>query len=56
MRVKIAKAQSHKVPYMIVLGDKEVESGTISVRDRTEGDLGSWDVQKMVGILEGALV
>ena len=56
MRVKIAKAQSHKVPYMIVLGDKEVESGTISVRDRTEGDLGSWDVQKMIGILEGALV
>lgn len=56
MRVKIAKAQSHKVPYMIVLGDKEVESGTISVRDRTEGDLGSWDVQKMVGILEEALV
>ena len=56
MRVKIAKAQSQKVPYMIVLGDKEVEEGTISVRDRFEGDQGSWPVQKMVDLLADAVV
>jgi threonyl-tRNA synthetase len=41
MRVKIAKAQQQKVPYMLVVGDKEVESESVGVRDRTEGDLGA---------------
>ena len=54
MRVKIAKAQSQKIPYMVVLGDKEVEEGTVSVRERHEGDLGSWDVQKLVDIIAEA--
>lgn len=54
MRVKIAKAQSQKIPYMVVLGDKEVESGTVSVRERHEGDLGSWSVQKLVDIIAEA--
>jgi len=40
MRVKIAKAQQRKVPYMLVVGDKEAEGQTVSVRDRTEGDIG----------------
>ncbi len=48
MRVKIAKAQSQKIPYMVVLGDKEVENGTVSVRERHEGDLGSWEVEKLI--------
>ena len=54
MRVKIAKAQSQKVPYMVVLGDKEVESGTVSVRDRHEGDQGTWDAQKLLDIIAEA--
>ncbi len=54
MRVKIAKAQGQKVPYMVVLGDKEVESGTISVRDRHEGDQGTWEVQKLLDIIAEA--
>ena len=54
MRVKIAKAQSQKIPYMVVLGDKEVENGTVSVRERHEGDLGSWDTQKLVDIIAEA--
>ena len=37
---KIREAQMQKVPYMLVIGEKEVESGNISVRDRAEGDLG----------------
>jgi len=56
MRVKIAKAQAQKVPYMIVLGDKEVEEGTISVRERFEGDLGTWPVEKMEDMLREAVV
>ena len=56
MRVKVAKAQAQKVPYMIVLGDKEVEEGTISVRERSEGDLGTWQVEKMADLLREAVV
>ena len=56
MRVKIAKAQSQKIPYMVVLGDKEIESGTVSVRERHEGDLGSWPVEQLAEkIREAAL-
>ncbi|MDO5117447.1 MAG: threonine--tRNA ligase [Eggerthellaceae bacterium] len=54
MRVKIAKAQSQRIPYMVVLGDKEIENGTISVRSRHEGDQGSWPVDKLVEIIKDA--
>ncbi|QKF06834.1 threonine--tRNA ligase [Berryella wangjianweii] len=56
MRVKIAKAQAEKIPYMVVLGDKEVESGTVSVRERFEGDLGTWDVERLAELLADAQV
>ncbi len=45
MRVKIAKAQQQKVPYMLVVGDKEVESGDVGVRERTAGDIGTMGVR-----------
>ena len=38
---KIREAQLEKTPYMLVCGDKEVESGEVSVRHRSKGDLGS---------------
>jgi threonyl-tRNA synthetase len=38
---KIREAQLQKVPYMLVVGDKEVADGTVSVRSRQGGDLGS---------------
>ena len=37
---KIREAQLEKVPYMLVAGDREAEQGTVSVRSRSEGDLG----------------
>ena len=40
-RYKIREAQVQKVPYMIVVGDKEVEAGNLSVRHRHAGDLGA---------------
>lgn len=54
MRVKIAKAQAQKVPYMGVVGDKEIENGTISIRDRTKGDLGEWKIDKFVDVIKEA--
>ena len=38
---KIREAQLQKTPYMLIMGDKEVEEGTVSVRSRKEGDKGS---------------
>lgn len=37
---KIREAQAQRIPYMLVLGDKEVESGMVAVRSRKDGDLG----------------
>ena len=41
---KIREAQLQKTPYMLVVGDKEVENGTVSVRHRGEGDIGSMEL------------
>ena len=41
---KIREAQLGKTPYMLIMGDKEVEEGTVSVRSRKEGDKGSLSV------------
>jgi threonyl-tRNA synthetase len=41
MRAKIRNAQREKIPYMLVVGEKEAAAGTVSVRDRIDGDQGS---------------
>ena len=56
MKVKIAKAQSQKIPYMIVMGDKEGEEKLVSVRERSEGDLGQWDRQKFIDVIRDAAI
>jgi len=38
---KIREVQAQKVPYMLVVGDKEVAEGTVAVRHRFKGDLGA---------------
>lgn len=42
---KIRQAQMEKVPYMLVVGDKEEQDGTVAVRSRSEGEKGAvkWD-------------
>ena len=45
---KIREAQLEKIPYMLVVGEKEQAANTVSVRDRTEGDLGSFSVQDLL--------
>ncbi|MEN3186462.1 MAG: threonine--tRNA ligase [Atribacterota bacterium] len=41
---KIRKAELEKVPYLLIIGDREVEGKTVSVRRRKEGDLGSFGI------------
>ena len=38
---KIREAQVKKVPYMVIVGDKDVEAGTVAIRSRKDGDLGA---------------
>ena len=45
---KIREAQLKKIPYMVIIGDKESQSGTISVRSRKEGDLGSTLLEEFI--------
>lgn len=45
---KIREAQAEKIPYMLVVGDKEVEAGAVSVRSRRDGDIGSIPVDEFI--------
>jgi len=45
---KIREAQVQKVPYMLVLGDKEAESGLVTVRHRADGDIGSMTLDEFM--------
>lgn len=49
---KIRDAQVQKIPYMLVIGDKEVEDGTVAVRSRSEGDLGPMKVEDFLAKLQ----
>lgn len=45
---KIREAQLQKIPYMLIVGEKEAESNTVSVRHRKEGDLGAMSVEEFL--------
>lgn len=45
---KIREAQVQKIPYMIVVGEKEIESNSISVRSREDGDLGVYKIEEFI--------
>jgi threonyl-tRNA synthetase len=49
---KIRRARAEKVPYMLIVGQKEAEAGTVSIRTRTDTDMGVMAVDAFVGILE----
>jgi threonyl-tRNA synthetase len=49
--LKIREAEKSKIPYMLVVGDREVQSGTISVRGRNKADLGSMAVPNLLDML-----
>ena len=45
---KIRQAQLEKIPYFFILGDKEVEDNTVSLRSRKDGDLGASPVEDVI--------
>lgn len=45
---KIRSAQLEKVPYMVIVGDKDIENNTISIRSRKEGEIGAMKVQDFI--------
>ena len=48
---KIRERTLQKVPFLLVVGDKEVESGSVAVRTRTGEDLGSLSVDEFIALL-----
>ena len=48
---KIREAQLEKVPYMLVVGDRDMESGTVSPRHRADGDLGAMSFDEFAALL-----
>ena len=52
---KIREAQMEKIPYMIIVGDQEVEENKLSVRERHQGDLGKMDEYRLLDILRERL-
>ena len=54
---KIREAQLEKIPYMLIIGEKEAENGTVSLRSRKNGDMGEVSVEKLIAdaLLESAM-
>jgi threonyl-tRNA synthetase len=48
---KIREAELGKIPYMLIVGEKEVENNQVAVRQRGEGDLGVMDVNEFVKLI-----
>lgn len=48
---KIRTAQLEKIPYMLVIGEKEMNAGNVSVRSRDRGDLGSMSMEQLLVLL-----
>ena len=53
MGYKIREAQTQKVPYMLVVGDKETENGQVSVRNRFQGDEGAQTLDSFLAKIKG---
>ena len=49
---KIRDAQTEKVPYMVIVGDRDTENGTVSPRHRADGDLGAMSVDEFSALLK----
>lgn len=49
VNLKIREAQLQKIPYMLVVGDREAQNGQVSVRNRRHGDMGARSVDEFIG-------
>ena len=52
---KIREAQLQKIPYMLVIGDKEMAEGKVAVRHRKEGDKGVMDLQEFINYINAEI-
>ncbi len=52
VQAKIRDAQLELIPYMMVIGPKEAESGSVALRDRIEGDLGAMKIEDAIAKLQ----
>jgi threonyl-tRNA synthetase len=52
MQAKIRDAQGQQVPYMLVVGDRDQQAGSVSVRERRQGDLGAMPLDQLLRTLE----
>ncbi|RJX39313.1 threonine--tRNA ligase [Paenibacillus pinisoli] len=52
---KIREAQLEKMPYMLVVGENEMQSGSVSVRKRGEGDIGAKSIAEIIEYLQGQI-
>ena len=52
---KIRERTLERIPFMLILGDKEVESGTVNVRTRTGDNLGSMNLDDFIAVLDKAI-
>ncbi|MFQ3669587.1 MAG: His/Gly/Thr/Pro-type tRNA ligase C-terminal domain-containing protein, partial [Fimbriimonadaceae bacterium] len=50
---KIRENQMQKVPFMLILGDRDIENGTVGVRSRESGDLGPKPLGDLLALLTG---
>jgi len=55
MQAKIRRAQLEKIPYMLVVGDREMQSGAVAVRLRTEENLGAMPVEQFIALAQEAV-
>ena len=49
---KIREAQLEKVPYMVIVGDRDIENGTVSPRHRADGDLGAMSFDEFAALVK----
>jgi threonyl-tRNA synthetase len=49
---KIRDAEVSKIPFMVIVGEKEEEEGTVSVRKHGEGDIGTFTIEEFVALIK----
>ena len=52
---KIRAAQLEKIPYMLVIGEKEMNEGTVAVRSRKTGDMGAMPVDEFIAFAKNQI-
>ena len=49
---KLREAQNERIPYILVIGDKDIENGTVSVRKRHFGEQGAWTLDEFIKVIK----